>query len=1746
LCEEVGAESWYNLPGALDPPEIAQFMEYIAGPSNVGMGKIRAALGHPEPWAKTLRAIHVELGNEIWNSFGYWWCGYKGPDYWSNLFALVKTSPYYTNNIICHSAGQNFSSGMADQVIRDAPTCDRYSIAPYVLSTLNTNDLILNNTDDKFYRWLFAYPLHSTYINGLPQQYVVMTNRHTEYSVYEFNHHTTSGSAGFTDVNNFVASAGAGVSIVNTMLAMLKQYGMRSQCLFTFTQNSYNARELDTSGNVWLWGTVRSTKPGSERYRPTGLGHMIANRVIGGNLTATTHTGDDPSFDGTGYFRGEESSVKTYSFKKLHSYAFREGSRRALIVVNFDVWSNQAVTIKLPQGEAPVGFAVSSWFLAASHVSNNNEFAENVAIVATNYANCTNYFTIAVPPHTIQAFTWQTTNVMAVITDVDALDVPENGTNVFRIKLAKQPAEGVTVTVTVSRVTQANANISVQSGSPRYFTSANWSTYQPVTLAAQDDAGYVAGSALFRCAAPGADHAEVTANEVENDANTPPATPGNVSPSDGATGQSVTPTLQSSAFSDSDPGDTHAASQWQVSTDSGFGTLVWDSGADTMHLTSAAPPALGYNARYYWHVRHRDSGGVWSEYSAATWFETAVDPNAPYAPANQVPVNGAGGVGLTPTLFASAFSDPNAGNTHAASQWQVSTGSNFVALVWDSGQDALHLTNVATPYLPYETRCYWRVRYKDNTGLWGAYSNPTWFDTLTRPHVYVWTNSAGGYWTVPGNWSPYGYPNQPGDTAILTNCGPMAPSSQLTINLLSASMVTVGVLRAVNFPSNEFNLTGCGLLMDNGTNVPVIEALNSADYEGLRLPATVTLTSELVVSNQGANVWTVGADKWHGSSTIRKWGGGALFAGGSNANYHGELIVHQGTLATRKLGGVALFDNAALRFKSGAQFQLCDSMTVCADVVAEDGATVYAAAYDNDSNTFAGEVTITGNVTWSTIWSRPIGTWIRGGFGGAGIVTFAHSNGVLTNWFAGSISPAGSLMLRRTTAMIYLGVAGDPLELRVGNGDVLSISNLPAAVDLSTIDLAVLDAPPAGGTNWFLSATDGITNTFNAVDFGGQQGVVLYDYAGGRAGVCPGAVAPAITQEPQSQTKNDGQSATFTVEASGTAPLEYHWEKEGSGAIGGATAAEYTIGSVQQSDEGGYRAIVSNVCGAATSSWAELTVNVAPAFTADPITGPAAAEGQAYSGSIAGDAGDADAGDTLSFSKQGGPLWLSVAADGALSGTPGPGDLGLNQFTVRVTDQGGLYDDAALDITVNLAWDGKTFVYTNCVSGGSWTNELNWMPNGVPNAPSHIAVLTNYGPMAPGSQFTINLPAASMLTVGVVRAVNFPSNELYLSGCGFVMDNGTNAPVIEVANSADYEGLRIPNTLLFAQTLFVSNQSANIWTVGKDIVSTGTIDKWGSGGVFIGGSSSNFSGVLVAHQGSLVTRSNMGRAVLSNATIRIASGAQFHLRDSMTVYADVVAEDGATVYGAAFDNDSNTFAGEVTITGNVTWSTIWSRPIGTWIRGGFVGAGIVTFTHSNGVLTNWFQGSISPAGSLMLRRTTAMILLGSAGDPVELRVGNGDVLSVSNAVSALDLSTIDVAVLDAPPAGDTNWFLTSTSGITGAFHAVDFGGNAGVLIYDYAGNRAGVGAAMSTNALILSAKMVDVPEGSTAAFDVKLTYPPSGVLTVSTARIAGDTDLCVSSGAALVFNSGNYSSWQSVTLGADEDGDVDNGGATFR
>jgi uncharacterized protein (DUF1800 family) len=156
--------------------------------------------------------------------------------------------------------------------------------------------------------------------------------------------------------------------------------------------------------------------------------------------------------------------------------------------------------------------------------------------------------------------------------------------------------------------------------------------------------------------------------------------------------------------------------------------------------------------------------------------------------------------------------------------------------------------------------------------------------------------------------------------------------------------------------------------------------------------------------------------------------------------------------------------------------------------------------------------------------------------------------------------------------------------------------------------------------------------------------------------------------------------------------------------------------------------------------------------------------------------------------------------------------------------------------------------------------------------------------------------------------------------------------------------------------------------------------------------------------------------------------------------------------------------------------------------------------------------------------------------------------------------TVNVARL----SGDTD--LTVTGGATLTFTPANFGTFQNVTISaaqdaDTANGTAvfrASGTAMTPAdvnvsevdndiiAIQTSVPTLNVNEGGSAQFGVRLSLAPASNVTVNVARLSGDIDLTVTGGATLTFTPTNFATFQNVTISAAEDGDITLGSAVFR
>ena len=183
-------------------------------------------------------------------------------------------------------------------------------------------------------------------------------------------------------------------------------------------------------------------------------------------------------------------------------------------------------------------------------------------------------------------------------------------------------------------------------------------------------------------------------------------------------------------------------------------------------------------------------------------------------------------------------------------------------------------------------------------------------------------------------------------------------------------------------------------------------------------------------------------------------------------------------------------------------------------------------------------------------------SWAASGTG-----TFVYSN----------YSPVGSLLkLKQDAASAYY---------------ILNFTNLPST-----------------------NALNGNIGNFYVENYGADGSL-----AGTNSGTFTIIAPPAITAQPGAQTLTNGGTASFNIAATGSQPLTYQWQFNGtnnmcdgninnwsSASISGSSTTNLTITGASTNDIGNYQVVVANFLGSVTSNPAMLTVGIPPQITVLP------------------------------------------------------------------------------------------------------------------------------------------------------------------------------------------------------------------------------------------------------------------------------------------------------------------------------------------------------------------------------------------------------------------------------------------------------------------------------------------------------------------------------------------------------------------
>ncbi len=115
--------------------------------------------------------------------------------------------------------------------------------------------------------------------------------------------------------------------------------------------------------------------------------------------------------------------------------------------------------------------------------------------------------------------------------------------------------------------------------------------------------------------------------------------------------------------------------------------------------------------------------------------EPGGENHPPDQPMLSLPEDAATDVSLTPTLATGAFSDPDQGDSHSVTAWQIGNDADFSSILFEE-ISSTYLTELAVPLLLLEggASYYWRVKFHDDRGGESVWSDPYSFTTMTAPN----------------------------------------------------------------------------------------------------------------------------------------------------------------------------------------------------------------------------------------------------------------------------------------------------------------------------------------------------------------------------------------------------------------------------------------------------------------------------------------------------------------------------------------------------------------------------------------------------------------------------------------------------------------------------------------------------------------------------------------------------------------------------------------------------------------------------------------------------------------------------------------------------------------------------------------------------------------------------------------------------------------------------------------------------
>jgi hypothetical protein len=600
--------------------------------------------------------------------------------------------------------------------------------------------------------------------------------------------------------------------------------------------------------------------------------------------------------------------------------------------------------------------------------------------------------------------------------------------------------------------------------------------------------------------------------------------------------------------------------------------------------------------------------------------------------------------------------------------------------------------------------------------------------------------------------------NVTSNAAILTVNVPPAITAQPANQTVSAGQSATFTVVASGSGTLTYQWSKNGAAISGATSSSYTTPVTTASDNGAQFTVAVTGSGGTVTS--GAAILTVNtpptisAQPVNQSVTVGQTAGFSVAASGSGTlSYQWKkngTAIGGATSASYTTPATVAGDNGAtftvtVSNSAGSVTTNAATLTVTSAPVAPSITAQPASQAVTAGQTASFSVTATGTATLSYQWKKN-GAAIAGGTSASYTTpaTAASDNGALftvtvTNTTGNVTSNAATL-----TVNVPPSITTQPVSKTVTAGTAATFSVTAAgsgslAYQWSKNGAAVSGATSASYTTPAAVASDNgalftvtVTNTVGAVT--------------SSAATLNVNVPPSITTQPASKTVSAGQTATFSVAATGTATLTYQWSKNGA-AVTGATSASYTTPAATASDNGAlFTVTVTNAYGSVTSGSATLTVSSPPSITTQPASQSVTAGQTATFSVVATGTGTL----TYQWLKNGTNVTGATSASYTTPATSGA-DNG-SKFSVTVTNATGSTTSSAATLTVSVpptftlqpasqsVIAGQTATFTAAASGTP-TLTYQWTKNGTAIGGATSASYTTPAASTSdnGAQFAVNV-----------------------------------------------------------------------------------------------------------------------------------------------------------------------------------------------------------------------------------------------------------------------------------------------------------------------------------------------------------------------------------------------------------------------